>query len=240
MSSAPKRVLITGANRGIGLALARQYLEAGWNVFATTRDPRNAADITATAAAFTGRLALHPLDVTDSLSVAALTAGLKGVPLDLLICNAGGLGRDPTGADLAAMQFGSLDYELWTKLLFTNTLGAVRVAEALTENLVAAPGSKIAFVSSTAGSIGEGKHPSLAYATAKTALNKAVTLIAEALRPRGVSVVALCPGRVKTRMGFQAVLTADDSAAGMRTVIEALSLENTGQFRRYNGEHIAW
>ncbi len=99
---------------------------------------------------------------------------------------------------------------------------------------------KVVFISSTAGLILEGGHPALAYGTSKAALNKAAALMAADLKKQGISVMCLCPGRVKTRMGIGADIEPGDSVSGMRKRIDELSINQTGRFARFNGEAIPW
>ena len=235
-----KTVVITGGNRGIGLEFARQYSADGWHVHATTRSLVNAPSFDDIPQTETTRIQVHQLDVADPTSVRDFARTFDGQPIDILINNAGGLGRTPTSDDLNKLEFGQLDYDLWLSLFMTNAMGAVHLTEALTKNICASPNGKIVYISSTAGSIAEGHHPALAYGTSKAALNKAVTLIADTVKDNGVSVVSLCPGRVKTRMGMGANVEVNDSVSRMRNIIGAMSVENTGRFVRYNGELISW
>jgi NAD(P)-dependent dehydrogenase (short-subunit alcohol dehydrogenase family) len=231
-------ILITGANRGIGLELARQYLAAGWQVIATCRDPASAAELNALACA---ELDVRALDVTDHAAIDALAASLRDTPLDVLVNNAGVIGPVPVAEHIERQHFGHLDYELWAQVLRTNTFGPVKLAEALLPNILAGQHKKIVTVSSTVGSIVERDTPAFAYATSKTAVNKAMRLLAAQLRPQGVIVALLCPGYVKTRLDFgTADVEPGDSVAGMRTLIDGFTLADSGTFRRYNGDVIAW
>lgn len=233
------RVLITGANRGIGLELCRQYLTAGWEVIATCRDPDAATELRALTESLT--LQVLPLDVTDHASIDALAQTLSGRPLDVLINNAGIIGPLPVAEHIGRQHFGTLDYALWEQVLRTNTFGPVRMAEVLLPNILAGEQKKICTLSSTVGSIVERDTPALAYATSKTAVNKAMTLLASQLREQGVIVALFCPGYVKTRMDFGgADVEIPESAAGLRSLIESLTLADSGTFRRYNGDTVAW
>jgi NAD(P)-dependent dehydrogenase (short-subunit alcohol dehydrogenase family) len=237
--SAGRTVLITGANRGIGLELARQYAADGWSVVATCRVPQDAADLDAAAA--TGDVEVHALDLADAASIAAFAAALSGRPIDVLINNAGTMGPLPLADHIHRQRFGGLDYDLWAEILLVNTLGTVRLTEALMDNVRAAGNGKVVMVSSTAGSIGGSDRTAMAYTTSKAALNKATTIIARTVAPDGVTVIALCPGHVKTRLGIGgATLEIEDSAAGVRRVIAGLTIADTGAFLRYNGETVPW
>lgn len=233
-------VLVTGASRGIGLEFVRQYAADGWDVIAACRDPGSAGEL----AALSGngsRIEPVTLDVADGASIERLAAAVAPRPVDLLINNAGIMGALPFADNLHRQHFGSVDYGLWTEVLRTNTLGAVHMAEAFLDLVAASDGRRIISLSSSTGSIAESKRAALAYTTSKAALNKAMTVIAEQVRPRGVTVALLCPGYVKTRMNVGgATVEIPESVAGMRQLIASMTLADSGSFRRYNGETVAW
>jgi NAD(P)-dependent dehydrogenase (short-subunit alcohol dehydrogenase family) len=234
------RVLVTGASRGLGLELVRQYAADGWSITACCRTPERAADLQALADR-NGNIEVRRLDLLDHASIDALARDTAGRPIDILINNAGTMGALPFAANLQRQHFGSVDYELWDEVFRTNTLGTVKVTEALVEAVAAGTEKKIVSLSSTTGSISESRREALAYTTSKTALNKAMTLIAEKLRPRGIIVALVCPGYVKTRMNVGgATVEIPDSVAGMRKLIAALTLADSGMFRRYDGQTIGW
>jgi len=232
-------VLVTGGNRGIGLEFCRQYLADGWRVIATARNPSSAGELQALTGP--GELLIEALDITDHEQINELAARYAGQPIDVLLNNAGIIGPIPVPEHIGLQHFGSMDYDLWTQVLRTNTFAPVKLAEALVENVAASQHKKIVALSSTVGSLVERDTPAFAYATSKTALNKAMRLLSSVLRERGISVGIFCPGYVQTRMDFG---TADvkpvDSVTGLRELIETLSLDTTGTYRRYNGETIAW
>jgi len=239
-SPAAPVALVTGANRGIGLELVRQYAQDGWQVVATCRDLRDAADLQALGDVHAG-VRLESLDLSDLASIDALASRIGDEPIDLLINNAGTMGPLPLEEHIHRQRFGSIDYELWASILQINTLGTVRMAEALVDNVAASEHRKIIALSSTAGSIGESDRNAMAYTTSKAALNKAMTIVARAVAPRDVVVGIICPGHVKTRLGIGgATLEIEDSVTGTREVIAALTMADTGTFRRYNGETIGW
>lgn len=235
-------VLITGANRGLGLGLASSYAADGWQVLACCRAPAQADELRSLADRHPGRLSLHELDVADHGQVDALAAELDGRPIDILVNNAGTIGpRDPGHENLHRQFFGTLDYDAWMYVFRVNTFGPVKMAEALLENLLAGEQKKIVNLSSTIGSLVEENIPVFAYSTSKTALNKAMRLLAVQLKEQGIAVGIFCPGHVKTDLGGDgAVLEVDESIAGLRRIIDELSLERSGEYRRYNGEQIAW
>ncbi len=233
-------VLVTGANQGIGLEFVRQYAADGWSVTACCRSPERATDLLAIAAVCPS-VQVRRVDLLDAASIEQLARQLAGQPLDVLINNAGIMGAIPYRANLQRQHFGSVDYDLWEQVFRTNTLGTVKMTEACLELVAASAQKKIVNLSSTTGSISESRREALAYTTSKTALNKAMTVIAEQVRPRGVIVALLCPGYVKTRMDVGgASVEITDSVTGMRTLIAGLTLADSGTFRRYNGEQIGW
>lgn len=218
-------VLVTGASRGIGRAFVRQYAEAGWRVIPTCRDP---------AASDLGPDCL-PLDVAEPESVARLGDALSGETIDLLINNAGIAGpRGNAG--------GAIPFEEWEKVLRVNTLGPLRVAEALLEPVARSDGRLMAFISSMMGSITENTggdyYP---YRTSKAALNMAVRSLATDVAPRGIACVTFHPGWVRTDMGGpSAPVDADTSVRGMREVIAGWSIERSGAFVDYRGRPLPW
>lgn len=222
-------VLITGANRGIGLELARQYAADGWRVLATCRAPGAAADL----AAVQGDVAILRLAVDDPASIEAVAAELKGQPVDVLFNNAG-INRRVASID-------SVDYAAWAESMVTNLFGPIRVAAALKDNVLASDRKVMAFVSSKMGSIAENGGGSIVYRSSKTALNMAVSCLAKELGGRGAVAVLFHPGHVRTDMGGAgAPVTPADSAAGMRKVIAGLTPADNGAFRNFDGATLPW
>lgn len=221
-------VLVTGANRGIGLEFARQYAEAGWHVIGTARRPGEATDLAATGAEVVA------LDVTDPESVATLARDLAGRPIDLLINNAGIGGRVPSidGLDAARVE----------AVLAVNLLGPMRVTSALLPNLRAGARKQIVAISSQLGSIaGNARGGYYGYRESKAGLNMFIRSLAAELRPEGFTCVVISPGWVQTDMGGpQATLTAPQSVAGMRTMIDGLTTERSGHFYGHDGAEIEW
>lgn len=244
--TAPTTV-ITGANRGLGLELVRRYAGDGWRVVATCRDVAAAAepdgDVGTSLADLVERhdVTVEPLDLADRRTVDALAEKYRGTAVDLLINNAGTMGPMPLEEHIHRQRFGGVDYDLWVDVLVANTLGTVRMTEAFVEHVAASDRRTIVTLSSTAGSIGESDRTAMAYTTSKAALNKAMTIAARTLEPRGVIVSLVCPGHVKTRLGKGgAGVEIVDSVAGMRELIDSLTMADSGTFRRYNGESIGW
>jgi NAD(P)-dependent dehydrogenase (short-subunit alcohol dehydrogenase family) len=219
-------ILITGAGRGLGHELARQYAADGWRVIGTVRK----------AVPELKEMGAESLvaDVTDLSEVRALGQKLKGEPIDLLFCNAGIIGK-------RGMALGSFDYEDWEKVLRVNLLGAAAVIEALVENVAASERKTIAVMSSGLGSIAKTTGMTLPYSTSKAALNLLAKALAETLRPRGIIVVALSPGWVRTDMGGQgATFAPETSVRGLRTVLASLKLQDSGKFLSHDGSQIPW
>jgi NAD(P)-dependent dehydrogenase (short-subunit alcohol dehydrogenase family) len=227
-------VLITGSSRGIGLEWCRQYAEAGWRVFATCRHPAT-ADTLRDVAQSHPQLSVHRLDVTDPESVYALRAELLDEAIDVLVNNAGVYleKHAPTAA---------LRYDEWLQTLAVNALGPVRVTEALAELVARSRRRLVVTLSSHMGSITDIVTPGeTAYRSSKAALNAAMKGLSIALGERGVGVLLLHPGWVKTRMGGQdAPLTPADSVAAMRALVDAFRMDMSGRFLRYDGTEIPW
>ena len=233
-------LLVTGANQGLGLEFTRQYAADGWDVIACCRRPQQATELSALAADNPG-IVIEPLDIRDPAAIAGLARRHAGRPLDLLLNNAGIIGAFPLNENFHRQHFGSVDYALWEEVLQTNTFGPVRLAEAFVEHVANSDRRLIVSLSSTTGSISESDRAALAYTTSKTALNKAMTVIAGQLKERGIIVALICPGYVKTRMNAGgATVEIPESVSGVRRVIDALTLDDTGCFRRYNSETIGW
>jgi NAD(P)-dependent dehydrogenase (short-subunit alcohol dehydrogenase family) len=221
-------ILISGAGRGLGLELARQYAQDGWRVIGTVRD--------AAARKRLERLGAQAcvVDVLRHENIAALARQLNGAPLDVLFCSAGVIGK-------RGMAFGSFDYASWEEMLRVNLLGPAALAEALVDNVVASERKVIAMMSSRLGSITESSGMTLPYATSKAALNMLVKGLAATLAAKGVICVALSPGWVRTDMGGAgAPLAPEASVAGLRKVLAGLKLEDSGRFISYDGSSIPW
>ena len=235
-------VLVTGASRGLGLELIRQYAADGYRVLATCRRPDESPELAALAKSVGSTVTVEALDVTDHAAIDALALKYRGTAIDILVSNAGDIGpRDPNRTRLHLQQFGTMDYGEWRRVLEINSLSPLKVAEAFVGHVTASARRQMIFVSSTTGSNVEGLFATFAYCSSKAALNKVVTMLAIALKPRGIICAAVCPGYVRTRLGGEsAVLGVEESITGLRRVIDELTLERTGSFTRYNGETIPW
>ncbi|MBN8830718.1 MAG: SDR family oxidoreductase [Sphingomonadales bacterium] len=218
-------ILITGANRGIGLELARQYDAEGHEVIRAMRGVDKADPLFGTTVA---------LDVTDDESVMKMAAGLDDKPIDLLIANAGVIGPERQSST-------DMDFPGFLDTLDANVLGPLRVIQALLPNLRMAPGAKVAVVSSRMGSMALKNSDSVAYRASKAAVNKVVQCLATDLAGEGIAVASLHPGWVRTDMGGPgADIDVSTSASGIRKVLDGLSVGNTGKFWAYDGEELAW
>ena len=213
-------ILITGANRGIGLEFARQYSADGWEVIATAR--RSSPELDALG------VTVEPLDLSDADAVAEFSADRQ---LDLFIANAGtSEPKETQGPDNA---------RAWQAMMMVNAIGPYQLAKALLPHMSA--GGKMIAISSGMGSIADNSGGWVPYRTAKAALNMAWSSLAIDARKRGVTCVALSPGWVKTRMGGAgAEITPEESVTDMRSLIDRLTTDDSGKFLRRNGSELPW
>ncbi|MBE0488618.1 MAG: SDR family oxidoreductase [Halomonas sp.] len=220
-------VLITGANRGVGLALASHYRNAGWEVIGVCR---GSGDDTAELRQVASRV-IEGIDVTRDEDVARLNVELEGQRLEVLINNAGLLKDE---------RLGEIDFDSIREQMEINAYAPLRVTEALLGCL--GDGSKVANISSRMGSIADNDSGGrYGYRASKAALNAIGKSLAMDLAPRGIAVVQLHPGYVQTRMvNFGGLITPDEAAAGIAARIEALTLGTTGTFWHSNGEPLPW
>jgi NAD(P)-dependent dehydrogenase (short-subunit alcohol dehydrogenase family) len=227
-------ILITGANRGIGLEFVRQYAEDGARIFACARIPGEAKELLDLAAKSKGKVTVHPLDVASGASVAHLVQELDGQPIDILINNAGVYGGDHQSS-------GDLDYETWARTLTVNSIGPARVLQALLPNLKKGKEKKAIALTSGMGSTTNHDGHALIYRSSKAALNNAMHGLALALKPEGIIILLVHPGWVKTDMGGRnASLTTDVSVSAQRRLIAALTAKDSGRYLAYDGREIPW
>ena len=232
-------VLITGANRGIGLAFAHSFAADGWRVHACCRDPDGAEDLAAlsvvmASADTAGAVMLHRLDVTDGSRIAGLSRELAGEAIDVLVNNAGVMGPG-TG-------FGEMDYDGWLPVFETNTLAPMRMAEGFVEQVAKSGRKLIVNISSIMGSLGENAGGgAIIYRSSKAALNMVSKSLSAELAPRGITVIVFHPGWVSTDMGGpDAAVTPGESVEGMRAVIERVTPNDSGRFFNFDGHEIQW
>jgi NAD(P)-dependent dehydrogenase (short-subunit alcohol dehydrogenase family) len=228
-------VLVTGANRGLGLEFARQYAADGWRVYAGCRDPDNAKELARLVAQSDGAIRVLALDVTDGASVRGAAQSLAGEPLDVLINNAG------VGAP-KGQRLGSLDYAAWARVLDVNTLGPMRVVEAFLDSIAKGSDRKIVTVTSAMGSIADNASGgSYAYRSSKAAVNIVMKSLSIELAPRGITCVVVHPGWVRTDMGGPGgKLDPPESVAALRRLIAGLKPQDAGRFFNYDGKTYPW
>ena len=226
-------VLITGANRGIGLQLAQQYAARGDRVLATCRDQSAASALNEIASE---QLSVHELTPTDADSVAALAQSVEGIGVDILINNAGTPGPAPEQQSALSM-----DFDGWLETFNVNTLAPLRVLQALHPLLQAGNNAKAITITSQMGALDLNWPTMYAYCSSKAAVNKVMRMISVELAQQNIAVGLIHPGWVKTDMGGDgADITAEESAAGIISVVDGISLENTGSFMKWNGEPHNW
>jgi len=224
-------ILITGANRGIGLALAEEFMRRGDRVIATVRDPFKLPDALKTAPK--ERIVVLGMEVTDDRSVARAAASLDE-PIDALVNNAGIHGARGGGA---------LDADLteMAEVLAVNTIAPLRVARAFMAHLKRSERPRIMTISSQMGALSGSASGSIAYRTSKAAVNKAMQGLAVDLKPEGVAVVVVHPGWVRTDMGGgSASLSPAESAEGLARLLDRITLAETGRFFRWDGSEHPW
>ncbi len=224
-------ILVTGANRGIGLALAEELVRRGDRVIATVRDPFRLPDFLRTAPK--EQMAVIGMEVTDDRAVARAADSLKE-PLDAVVNNAGihgTRGGSVVDADLAEM----------AQVLAVNTIAPLRVARAFLPHLKRSKQPRIMTISSQMGALSGSSTGSMAYRTSKAAVNKAMQCLAADLRADGIAVVVVHPGWVRTDMGGGAAeLSPEESAAGLADLLARIGPQDTGQFFRWNGTVHPW
>jgi len=231
-------IIITGANRGIGLALVKTYLLGGDRVFALCRQPQQADQLNELAASAGGQLTVHTVDMADAGSITTFAGSLKDTPVDVLL-NVAGIVGGRTDSLLKA-PFSEADFDDWRTAFEVMTIGPFRLTQAVLPNLIAARG-KVMTVSSQIAASTWPRGGLYAYGATKAAVNRLMRSLAFDLRDKGVTVALVHPGWVQTDMGgANAEITPQESAAGIKQVLDGLTLEDTGKFFKWNGEEHAW
>jgi NAD(P)-dependent dehydrogenase (short-subunit alcohol dehydrogenase family) len=221
-------LLVTGANRGLGLEYVRQLSAKGYTVIGTARRPDAAKELAATADR------IEQLDVADPESVAALAKRLGGVPIDILINNAGILDRSEMTIDM-------VNYDSMERAYQVNTIGPLRVTQALLPNVRAGDRKMIVSMSSVLGSIERSKGRYYSYRASKAALNMINSIWSAEFGAEGFTCTVLHPGWVRTDMGGpNATYSPEESVAGLIKVIEGLTPEYNGKFYDLEGQPIPW
>jgi NAD(P)-dependent dehydrogenase (short-subunit alcohol dehydrogenase family) len=223
---------ITGANRGIGLALVKAYAGRRDKAFAAVRHASDRAELDAYAAAHPNWVEVIEMDVSDAAEIGRARRKLEAEPIDVLINNAGIGGPDRQTAT-------DMDFEGLSEALAVNTIAPLRIANAFLPNVKAAKG-KIITLSSQMGATGASAD-NLAYRVSKQAVNRLMRGLATELKPQGIPVLIVHPGWVKTEMGGEgAQLKPEESAAQLLKLIDKLDLASTGRFLAWNGKELAW
>jgi NAD(P)-dependent dehydrogenase (short-subunit alcohol dehydrogenase family) len=223
-------VLITGANRGIGLEFARQYAADGWRVLAACRKPAAATELKAVK----GDVQLHALDVREDEQIPALAMALAGESIDILINNAGVSGPRE--------RFGKTDTDAWLDVFHINSIAPVHMAEAFADHIERGAHKRIVNITSKMGSIADNTSGgSYIYRSSKAALNMVAKTLAVDLASRGIIVVVFHPGWVRTDMGGPGgLITAKESVSAMRSKIGTLHASDSGKFFNFDGRPLPW
>lgn len=229
-------VLITGANRGLGLEFTKQYAEAGWQVLACCRQPETSEELLQLAMQFKEHISVHQLDVGDFHQVDHLAASLADKPIDVLLNNAGIYPDSPNQV------FGEADYAAWIEAFRINSVAPFKVAQAFTPHLQQGTLKKLVNMSSKMGSIADNTSGgSYLYRSSKTALNMISKSLSIELAKDGITTLLLHPGWVLTDMGGpNALINTEQSISGLRKVIDQATLADAGKFYAYDGQEIPW
>ena len=225
-------VLITGANRGLGLEFVQQYSQQGFSVLACSREPSDANELKALQKK-NSSIEIFQLNVGDLDEIKALSNTLKNITIDILINNAG---------IYRSGEFGSLDPEAWIESFKINTIAPYILIEAFLNQIMRSNLKKIISITSKMGSIDDNNSGgSYIYRTTKTALNSMMKSLTHDLASKGISTLTLHPGWVRTDMGgTNAWINTSESVNGMIKQIEKLSQKNSGQYIDYSGKTIKW
>ena len=227
-------VLITGANRGLGLEMARQYIADGYHVIGTARKPERATELKALGAQVVA------LDVTDQESIDAMVKTLDGETVDILINNAGYFGPNSLGTPINDLE--KLTKKELEDCFAVNSMGPIFVTKALLPNLRKSKIKKLIYISSRSAILSRTKQSTnYGYKMSKVALNMAFLIINNDLKGENFITAAIAPGHTKTDMGGRnAALTPEEAISKVKNVIDSLSLENSGKFLYNDGTTLEW
>ena len=227
-------ILITGANRGIGLTLTEQFAADGWQVLACCRNPADAAQLQLLTEG-NPAIEIYALDVTDYNQMAALADQLGNRSIDILLSNAGIYGSKGVG-------FGEVDAKEWRQVLEVNTIAPLMLVQTFVEQVAASQHKLVAVISSKVGSIADNSSGgSYVYRSSKTAINQVVKSLSIDLSSRDITVICLHPGWVQTDMGgANAEISPDESVSGLKSILQSAGLSQSGQFIEFNGKSIPW
>lgn len=230
-------VLITGANRGLGLGLTGAYLADGWRVIALSRTSSPELE-----ALDNGRLEMHFCDLTDDDQLEAVAETLDGQEVDVLINNAGRMAKPRDGETRGVQGFGHFNRSLWHEVFDINLFTAISLTELLVENLARSGHARIVTISSTLGSMAQNTSGGLyAYRASKAGVNAVTKSLAIDLADRGIIAIALHPGWVRTDMGGGgADIDVATSVSGMKSLIDGLTAEDSGRFFAWDGSEMPW
>lgn len=228
-------ILITGANRGLGLEFTRQYLAEGYTVIATCRNPDAAHALRELERTASGALSAIEVDVADAASVKRAAARIPTPAIDILVNCAGVFG---TGGD----SIGSLDYDAWRAVLEVNVLGPARMCEAFLEQIARSDRRLVVTITSGLGSLADNTTGGyIPYRTSKAAVNMLMRSAAIELKPRGITCVVVNPGWVRTDMGGpNAKLSAEESIGAMRRLVARITPQDSGRFYNFDGREYPW
>lgn len=231
-----KTVLITGANRGIGLEFVRQYALDGWRIIACCRNPTSADTLNRLVAQHPDRISIFPLDIANYSQIEQLAQTLSGETIDLLINNAGVY--PPKSGDA----FGRTDYEAWAHTFAVNTMAPLKMTEAFLQLISRSSLRTIVTITSKMGSIADNRGGgSYIYRSSKAGVNIVMKSLSIDLSPQQITTVLLHPGWVKTDMGGpNGLISAEQSVTGMRRVISNLTFEDSGKFYAFDGQIVPW
>ena len=227
-------VLITGANRGLGLGFVKKYLEKNVHVLCTTRDISGSKELLECKERYPNNIEIFELDLLKENGAKTLANQLNGTPIDILINNA--------GVGSSNQHFEAVSSKPWLEVLKVNLIAPLIITQSLIENVKKSSAKKINFLSSQLGSIEDNKSGGMyIYRSSKTGLNQVVKSLSIDLKAYGITVVALHPGWVKTDMGGpNAPVSIDESVEGMIRVIETTDIKETGKFLNYDGRELPW
>jgi len=227
-------ILVTGANRGIGLEFVRQYSKDGVSIIACCRDPGSAKALNAIANASSGKVRVLPLDVGSAPSISDLARTIGTEPIDILINNAGIGGPKQQSAE-------QIDPDGWLDTLRVNTVGPALVSQALHDNVRKSRDRKVIVITSMLGSTADHGGGMYAYRSSKAAVNNVMRGLSREWAKDGIAVGIFHPGWVRTDMGGKnAAVAVEDSVKGLRQRIAELSAKTSGTYVDYTGAELAW
>lgn len=234
-------VLVTGANRGLGLHFTRQYAKRGYRIIATCRKPEQAAELNSMAAA-NPNILVERLDVVEHTSIDRLARRYQNMPIDILLNNAG------IGGGIENQLFGHMDYEVFYEVMAVNAIGPMKICEAFREHVKTSKLRKMITVSSSQGSIASVTMPMLYwYRSSKSAVNMLMTNLALQVKRRGIIVGLVTPGATATdfiakefRKRIKNIREPEVAVADMIRNIDRFTLDNTGTFFNHDGAIIPW